>query len=248
MSEPNEDLATDSAELPSSLAKTLAIDIGGTGIKTIVLDSQGEPMTERNRLQTPRPATPDAVLACIRQLANQQGDFDRVSVGFPAVVRQGIIVSVPHNLDPTWMKFPMAAQLEELLGKPTRVANDADIQGLGVIAGDGVELVLTLGTGLGSALFVEGHLVPNLELAHHPFRKSKTYEENLGKVAMEFLGKKKWSKRVLKAIESLEALFNYDALYLGGGNAKKLKVELPSNVHIVPNVAGLLGGIALWRD
>ena len=100
----------------------------------------------------------------------------------------------------------------------------------------------------GSALFVDGKLVPNLEAAHHPFRKGQTYEENLGRAALDKAGKKKWRRRVVQAIASLEHLFNYDTLYIGGGNAKKIKVDLPPNVKLVPNVAGLLGGIALWRD
>ena len=129
-----------------------------------------------------------------------------------------------------------------------RVANDADVQGLGVVEGRGVELVLTLGTGLGSALFINGHLVPNLELGHHPFRKKKTYEECLGAVALDKYGKKKWHKRLAQAIETLDHLFSYRMLYLGGGNAKKIEVDLPANVQTVRNIMGLLGGIKLWND
>ena len=128
------------------------------------------------------------------------------------------------------------------------MVNDADVQGFGAICGRGVELVLTLGTGVGSALFVDGRLVPNLELAHHPFRKGKSYEDHLGKTALGSIGKKKWNQRVIRAIQQLEKLFNYDHLYVGGGNARKINVKLPGNVKIVSNVAGLLGGIALWRQ
>ena len=139
------------------------------------------------------------------------------------------------------------AALTERIGKPTRAANDADIQGWGVVDGKGVELVLTLGTGLGSAIFLDGELLPNLELGHHPFEKDKTYEERLGKAALKDAGKKKWNRRVRRAIEQLQATFNFDTLHLGGGNAKKLEGDLPANVKIGQNVAGLLGGIALWR-
>jgi polyphosphate glucokinase len=227
--------------------RTLAVDIGGTGIKALVLSATGKPLTERSRVKTPRPATPGAVVNTIVGLANEQGKFDRVSVGFPGVVCHGVIFTAP-NLDGKWRRFRMADVLAKKLGKPVRIANDADVQGFGAIRGDGVELVVTLGTGFGSALFVDGKLVPNLELAHHPFQKDQTYEEKLGDAARKKIGKKKWNKRLVKAIATLEHAFNYDHLYLGGGNAKKIIVKLPPNTKIVENVAGLLGGIALWRD
>ncbi len=228
-------------------AKTLAVDIGGSGTKVIVLDGAGQVVTVRARLATPRPATPDAVLAVIAQLAADQGDFDRVSVGFPGVVRGGII-DTAVNLHPTWEGCDLAVTLGERLGKPVRVANDADIQGLGAIAGQGVELVVTLGTGFGSALFVQGRLVPNLELAHHPFHKGETYEAQLGRAALKGVGKKRWNNRLERAIATLSHLFNYDHLYIGGGEAKRIKFDLPANVSVISNTMGLLGGIALWRD
>ena len=114
--------------------------------------------------------------------------------------------------------------------------------------GKGTELVITLGTGFGSSLFVDGRLVPNMQLAHHAGWRRKTYEEELGEKALKKAGKKRWNRRVLRAIASLEALFNYDTLYIGGGNAAKITVDLPRRVRIVPNVAGLLGGIALWNS
>lgn len=227
--------------------QTLAIDIGGTGIKAIVLDEQGKPVTDRGRLKTPKPATPRSVLAIIKTLAKQQGVFDRVSVGFPGVVKNGVTATAP-NLDSSWQGFGLVDALTKQLGKPVRVANDADVQGYGAIQGKGVELVVTLGTGFGSALFVNGHLVPNLEIAHHPFRNNKTYEQELGVLAFQRMGKKKWNQRLGQAIEALESLFNYDRLYMGGGNAKKVDLALPDNVHLVSNVAGLLGGIAFWRE
>ena len=134
------------------------------------------------------------------------------------------------------------------LAKPVRVANDADMQGLGATSGKGVELVITLGTGFGSALFLEGKLVPNLELGHHLFRKGETYEEQLGRRALDEVGSKKWNLRLEKAIASIQHLFNCDRLYIGGGEAKKVTLDLPSNVKIIPNLSGLLGGIALWQD
>jgi polyphosphate glucokinase len=232
-------------EPPAGPVRTLAVDIGGTGIKTLVLDEAGKPLTERTRVDTPQPATPAALIGAIVGLAREQGEFDRASVGFPGVVRKGVVRTAP-NLDAKWIGVDLAKALTKAFARPTRVCNDADIQGYGVIKGKGVELVITLGTGLGSALFVEGSLI-HLELAHHQAWKGRTYEEELGLRALKKVGKKKWNKRLLRAIQALERLFIYDTLYLGGGNANHITVDLPRNVRIVPNVAGLLGGIALWR-
>jgi len=227
--------------------KTLAVDIGGSGVKVMVLNAEGEPVTERARVDTPQPPVPEKVIAAIDQLAASQGEFDRVSVGFPGVVRQGV-TETAANLDPAWVGFDLAATLSKRLSKPVRVANDADLQGTGAVSGRGVELVITLGTGVGSALFLDGKLVPNLEMGHHPFRKGETYEEQLGRAALEAIGPEKWNRRLQKAIATLENLFNYDWLYIGGGEARKITLDLPANVQIVPNVLGLLGGIALWRN
>ena len=227
--------------------RTLAIDIGGTGLKMMVVDSSDRALSERARVDTPHPATPAAVLRALRTLVRRQVPFDRVSAGFPGVVHEGVVKTAP-NLHPSWAGFDLAKALSRATGKPARVCNDADVQGLGDVRGKGVELVLTLGTGLGSALFVDGRLVPNLELGHHPFRGNKTYEDRVGKKALDKIGKRKWRKRVLEVIAQLEPIFNYRQLYLGGGNAKLLNAdELPANVRITSNEAGMLGGVALWR-
>lgn len=227
--------------------RTLTVDIGGSGIKVMLLDEAGMALTKRSRVETPQPPLPDAVIEAIANLASTQGEFERVSVGFPGVVRGGI-TETAVNLAPDWVGFDLATVLSKRLAKPVRVANDADVQGLGAISGRGVELVITLGTGFGSALFLEGKLVPNLEMGHHEFRKGETYEQQLGRVTMDKVGEKKWNNRLGKAIASLEHLFNYDYLYIGGGEAKKVTLQLADNVKIVPNVSGLLGGIALWRN
>lgn len=227
--------------------RTLTVDIGGSGIKVIVLDIKGMPLTQRMRLNTPEPATPDPIISAIVHLASSQGNFQRISVGFPGVTRYGI-VETAVNLHPEWVGFNLEAALSSKLQKPVRVINDADMQGLSAISGKGVELVLTLGTGFGSALFVNGKLIPNLELGHHKFRKGETYEEQLGRITLKKIGQKKWNKRLTRAITLLQNVFNYDYLYIGGGEARKVKIDLPSNVKIIPNVYGLLGGIALWRD
>jgi polyphosphate glucokinase len=227
--------------------RTLTIDIGGTGLKIMVLDARGRPVNERARVATPQPATPASVLRALKTLIASQPRFDRVSVGFPGVVHDGVVKTAP-NLAPSWHGHDLVKALRTATRKPVRVCNDADVQGLGDVAGVGVELVLTLGTGLGSALFVDGRLVPNLELGHHPFRNGRTYEDLVGKTALEKAGKKRWRKHVRAAVAQLEPIFNYRTIYLGGGNARLLKpADLPKNARITSNAAGLLGGIALWR-
>ncbi len=227
--------------------RTLCIDIGGTGIKMIVLDPEGNPLNERARELTPKPATFEAVLAVISSMIPQQPRFDRISVGYPGVVIKGRTLSAA-NLDSSWLGQNLQTALETRTGVPTRVVNDADLQGFGVIEGEGLEMVLTLGTGVGSALFINGHLVPNLELGHHPFQKDKTYEERLSDAEMKEHGKQKWSKRVGEMLELLAAIFNFDHLYIGGGNAEHIKVPLPKNVTLFGNVDGMTGGIRLWDD
>jgi polyphosphate glucokinase len=237
--------ATRKSHAAGDRIRTLAVDIGASGIKALVLDELGRPLTVRSRRKTPVDAKPAAVLSVVRQLAKKQGSFDRVSVGFPGVVRNGIIETAP-NLDQKWVGFKLSKKLEKLWRKPVRVVNDADMQGFGAISGRGVELVITLGTGFGSALFVDGKLVPNLEVGHHPFN-GKSYEDLLSNSARKKIGSKKWNRNLSRAIESLHFMFNYDTLYIGGGNSEKVHLKLPPGVRIVSNVAGLLGGIELWK-
>jgi polyphosphate glucokinase len=227
--------------------RTLAIDIGGTGLKAILLDCDGSPLTDRARVLTPRPATPKAVLSALLSLIAPLGEFERVSVGFPGVVIDGVIRTAP-NLDPSWQGFGLATRLSRETKRPTRVLNDAGVQGFGVIDGRGLEMLLTLGTGMGCALFIDGKYVPNLELAHHPFRHGKTYEEYVGAHALEKVGKEKWNDRVARVVAQIEPVWNPRQIYLGGGNAKHLTIRLPANVKVSSNVAGLLGGIRLWDD
>ena len=227
--------------------KTLSIDIGGSGIKGMVLDEQGEPISERIRIKTPDKATPKAVFATIAALIDQKPSFDRVSLGFPGVVQFGVTKTAP-NLDGDWADVPLAPRVAEMTGRPCRAINDADMQGYGAVEGIGMEMMITLGTGMGAAVFTIGHLTPNLEPGHHPLKNSDTYEERIGNAARRELGNKKWSGRVLDAIEQILPIWNPRILYVGGGNAKKLTVELPDCVKPVPNIAGILGGVRLWAD
>jgi polyphosphate glucokinase len=144
--------------------------------------------------------------------------------------------------------FDLQSELARHWGKPVRVLNDADVQGFGAIEGHGVEMVLTLGTGAGTAIFRDGEIMPHLELAHHPVSGNKTYDEYIGNAAREKKGKKAWNKRVAKVIEILREVVRFDHLYVGGGNAKDITFPLPPDVTIVPNTDGLTGGIRLWRE
>jgi polyphosphate glucokinase len=226
---------------------TMCIDIGGSGLKAMLVDASGKPVSERQRVETPAIPTPKAVMKTLAALCKPLPSYDRVSVGFPGVVKKGVTYTAA-NLHPAWYGFPFESELAKMWKKPVRLANDASVQGYGVIKGDGVELALTLGTGLGSSLFTNGRLCPGLELAHHPWKKDREYEDYLGRRGLDKYGKKHWNKLLQEAIEQTAQLFNWDHLYLGGGNTKKIDFKPGKNIEIVSNEAGLLGGVALWRE
>jgi polyphosphate glucokinase len=228
--------------------RTLAVDIGGTGIKAAVLDEAGRIIGGPHRVPTPpQPVAPQALVDAIDAAAGPLGPFARASVGFPGYVREGRVLTAPNLGSESLAGFDLQETLAEHWGKPVRVLNDADVQGFGAIRGDGIEMVLTLGTGAGTAIFRDGEVMPHLELAHHPVSGNKTYDEYIGNAARRKKGKKAWNKRVAKAIEILRVVVRFDHLYIGGGNAKDLTLPLSGDVSIVPNTDGLTGGIALWR-
>jgi polyphosphate glucokinase len=227
---------------------TLAIDIGGTALKASVLDNDGRMIVERVRLPTPYPCSPKVLLRALAKLTAQLPSFERISLGFPGVVRGGHVVTAPHFGNKTWRGYPLEAAMAQRLERPARLLNDAEVQGLGMIAGRGLEVVLTLGTGIGSAVFLDGWLAPHLELAQHPLHHRETYNEYAGNEALHGYGRKKWNRRVLKTIAAVQSLLHYDVLYLGGGNARHLTVDLPHNVRIASNDNGITGGIHLWDE
>ncbi|MGH9103840.1 MAG: ROK family protein, partial [Acidimicrobiales bacterium] len=210
---------------------TLSVDVGGSHIKASVLDADATMTAEPVRVATPYPLTPQGLVDALAGLARQLPPFDQVSVGFPGMVRKGHVLSAPHfvtaggpgseerpDLVRAWHQVDLASALAEELGRPTKVDNDADQQGAAVVLGDGLELVVTLGTGMGTAFFQDGALLPHLELAHHPFRKGQTYDEQLGDL----------TRRVV-------------------GNAKHLTIDLGPEATIVDNTSGILGGARLWQ-
>ncbi|MCX5496797.1 ROK family protein [Kaistia dalseonensis] len=226
----------------------LAVDVGGTGLKVAIIDAKGAMLSERVRLSTPHPCPPETLVAMIGQMVSGLPAFDRISIGFPGVVRDGVVLTAPNLGTKDWEGFGLTAALSRQLGgQPAKLINDAEMQGMAVVSGKGLEMVLTLGTGAGTALFREGDLMPHMELAHHPVHEDKTYDEYIGNAALEEKGKKHWNERVSKVVGILYTLLHYDRLYLGGGNAKHVDLNLPANVTIASNEAGLEGGAGLWR-
>ncbi len=227
---------------------TLAIDIGGTGLKATVLDREGRMVVPRVSTPTPYPCPPERMVDALTMLVAPLPAADRVSIGFPGVVRDGLVRTAPHFGNAIWSHFPLQDRLGAALGKPARLLNDAEVQGLGVIGGHGVEVVVTLGTGVGSAIFRAGKLAPHIELAHHPIHKDKTYNDYLGHAALEGIGAKRWNKRVRRMIGILDTLVLADVLYIGGGNSHHIKGDIPEHVRLVSNNAGLTGGLQLWTE
>jgi polyphosphate glucokinase len=227
---------------------TLAIDIGGTGLKASVLDGAGKMVTERVRVDTPHPCDPKLIVETLGTLVATLPPYQQISVGFPGLIRHGKVVTAPNLGTEVFAGFDLAKALTTKLKAPVRAVNDADMQGLAAIKGKGVEMVCTLGTGFGTALFSDGKLQVHLEIAHHPFKKNKTYDQLLGDKNRKKIGVKRWNKLVADAIDNMRIMVNFDRLYLGGGNAKRLKIKLPKDVSLVDNSAGILGGIKLWDD
>lgn len=231
-----------------TLHKILTIDIGGSNIKATVLNVNGDFIQDYQKLPTPDPATPGKLMEVIRQLADKFTDFDNISVGFPGFIKNGVVKTAPNLGTLEWAEFNLEKNLEMLLGKPVLAINDADLQALAVVDGQGVEMVITLGTGFGSAILNNGALIPHLEIAHHPITKKKDYDEYIGEEELKRIGKKKWNKRMKRVIEILKVVVNYDTLYISGGNADKLNFKLDKNIVIVGNRDGIKGGAALWKQ
>jgi polyphosphate glucokinase len=227
--------------------RTLAIDIGGTHIKASVLDPKGKMLAPEVEEVTPHPTTPRALLGTVARLTDQLPPFERISAGFPGYVKRNIVHTAPNLGTEFWRDFNLAQALMARFGKPARILNDADVQGLGVIAGKGFECVLTLGTGIGSSFFYNGRLLPHLELGQHPLRGGATYDRYIGDAVRRGKGRKKWNQRLKKALAIVATLVNYDTLYLGGGNANRIDFKLPPHVKLASNVNGITGGIRLWN-
>ncbi len=240
--------------------RTLAIDCGGSGIKGALLDERGELISPRTRVSVQYPLTPADFLGVLDGIANESGTFDRATVGMPGMIRHGVVINTPHYITDAgphtpvnpaladlWRRFPMRSALVEQWGRPVRVLNDAQVHGAAVITGKGYEVMFTLGTGLGCAIFDEGQVVPKIELSRAPVRKHQIYDTWVGAAARRRVGRAKWERRVLQAIDGLRPMFEWDRLYLGGGEARRITCKLPDDVTRVPNIVGIQGGARIWE-
>lgn len=242
---------------------TLSVDCGGGGIKANVLDDAGTAHAAPVRVPTPYPLPPALLVDTVAEIAAGLPAADRVTVGMPGMIRHGVVVHTPHyitrsgprsRVEPellaAWSSFDVRAAVADRLGIPALVLNDAEVHGAGVIAGSGFELVLTLGTGLGSALFDGGLLAPHLEWSHAPVRRGATYDQYVGEPERRRLGDGLWSRRVVAVVEGLRPVFRWDRLYLGGGNSRRITptalARLGDDVVVVPNSAALVGGARAW--
>jgi polyphosphate glucokinase len=214
--------------------RVLAIDVGGSHVKMRVSGRREEREFESGPGMTPR-----QMVAGIRKLTGDW-QYDAVSIGYPGVVVHGKIVTEPYNLGRGWVGF----DFRKAFGRPTLLMNDAAMQAIGSYEG-GRMLFLGLGTGLGSALIVDGTVAP-MELAHLPYKGGRSYEDCVGDRGRRRLGPKKWRRTVAAVVEQLSKAVEADYVVLGGGNARKLK-KMPKNARLGNNEFAFLGGFRVWR-
>lgn len=242
---------------------TLAVDCGGSFFKASVLDESGTMHAQELRVSTPYPMDPQIFIETVAGLASELPRAQRATIGMPGMIRHGVVIATPHYVCPkgpftrrdpqlvaAWKGFDAQSRMREQLGVPTLVLNDAEVHGAGIVTGAGLELVLTLGTGLGCALFDGGRLAPHFELSHAPVRASMTYDEWIGESERRRIGTAFWSRRIRVMVEALRPVFLWDRLYIGGGNSRllssTLQQRLGDDVVIVPNSAGIIGGVRAW--
>ena len=214
--------------------RVLAIDVGGSHVKMRVFGRR-----ELRQFDSGPELTPRRMVSRVHEMT---GDwtYDAVSIGYPGVVLHGKVVADPHNLGAGWVGF----DFRKAVGRPTRIMNDAAMQAVGSYEG-GRMLFLGLGTGLGSAMIVDGVVAP-MELAHLPYKKGRTYEDFVGARGLKRLGGKKWRRTVNEVVVQLSTLLEADYVVIGGGNARKLK-RLPKNARLGSNDFAFLGGFRIWH-
>ncbi len=227
--------------------RILCIDVGGTGLKAAVISPRGKYLVKRVRVKTPKRRKPKNIVKLLTEMVAPLGKFDCVNIGFPGMVKNGKVISAPHFGTQDWKGFALASVMQQKLGKPVKLLNDADVQGLAAIQGTGLELVCTLGTGFGTAWFRDGALMPHMDLAHLVMRSKDDFDIAVGDKTRRKIGDRRWNKRIKKLIAILETVFSYDHLYLGGGNSRCINFKLPRNVTIVSNDAGMEGGAFAWK-
>ncbi len=226
--------------------RILCIDVGGSGLKAAVISPAGKYLAKRVRVKTPKRRRPAQIVKVLAEMVAPLGRFDRVTIGFPGMIRNGKVMTAPAFGTGDWKGFGLAAAMQKRLGKPVKLLNDADVQGLAVIQGKGLELVCTLGTGFGTAWFHDGALMPHMDLAHLVMRKKDDFDFYVGDKVRRKIGNRHWNHRIEKLVDVLQTVFAYDRLYLGGGNSRWVAFKLPRNVTIVSNDAGMEGGAFAW--
>jgi len=226
--------------------RILCVDVGGSGLKAAVISPKGKFLAKRVRIKTPKHRKPRDIVKALTELATPLGAFDHVTIGFPGMVRNGRVISAPHFGTEDWEGFDLAAAMCKQWKKPVKLLNDADVQGLAVIEGKGLELVCTLGTGFGTAWFRDGELMPHMDLAHLVVDKKDDFDVYVGDKTRRKISDRRWNKRLKKLIAVLDTVFAYDHLYLGGGNSRLVSSPLPRNVTTVSNDAGMEGGAFAW--
>lgn len=214
--------------------KVLVVDVGGTSIKLLATGQK-----EARKFPSGPKMTAETMVRVAKKTA-KDWDYDVVSIGYPGPVVHGRPLREPHNLAPGWVNF----DFQQAFGRPVRIVNDAAMQALGSYQG-GRMLFLGLGTGLGSAMIVDGSLEP-MELAHLPYKNGKTYEDYVGLRGLERLGRKKWQQHVCKVVRQLRDALVAEEVVLGGGNVKKLE-ELPPGTRLGTNANAFVGGFRIWR-
>lgn len=262
-----EDAANATTAAAVSGPRTFAVDCGGGGIKTALLDAAGTQIGPARRTPVRYPFSPAAlenIIAADAAALRAEGcDFERLTVGMPGMLRHGVVVYTPHyirragphtRLDPemeaAWNGLDIRAALAARFSRPTLVLNDAEVAAAATVTGRGLEVVLTFGTGLGNAIVDNGVLAPHLEFSHAPLRWGLTYDDVIGEIERIRLGDAAWSRQVARAIESLYPVIRWDTLYLGGGNAARItesvRERLSGSVVFIPNAAGMSGGVRAW--
>lgn len=214
--------------------KVLVVDVGGTSIKLLATGQK-----ELRKFPSGPKMTAETMVRVAKRTA-KDWDYDVVSIGYPGPVVHGRPLREPHNLAPGWVNF----DFQQAFGRPVRIVNDAAMQALGSYQG-GRMLFLGLGTGLGSAMIVDGSLEP-MELAHLPYKNGKTYEDYVGLRGLERLGRKKWQQHVCKVVRQLRDALVAEEVVLGGGNVKKLE-QLPPGTRLGTNANAFVGGFRIWR-
>ena len=243
---------------------TLAIDCGGGGIKGSVVDEKGTMVAPARRVPTPYPLPPGLLVRTVCDLAAGLPRATRVTMGMPGMIRHGVVVATPHyitkdgprsrvlpELVEQWDHFDMGRAIAAALSLPTKVLNDAEVAGAGAVTGRGLEMIITLGTGLGNAVFDGGVLAPHVEVSQGFVRWGLTYDDYIGEHERLRLGDTHWSRRVRRVVDGLRAMYMWDRLYMGGGNSKRItaanRAKMGDDIIIVPNDAGIIGGVRAWE-